>query len=309
MVATSGKSFKGSDQDLINSQKQWSRVDLILQNDSQRSVKIQTLSEQKTQKTFLLDGNTKSRLNYSQKMPTVLFEPEHMNILSGDPGGRRDYLDFILCKTHPTYESVLKNYKRALLQRNTLLKKHTLEHQQLFVWDLRLSELGGVIHDARGDLIQSIDQEITKQYQSISGKKDKISAVYVTDSQSADYRSSLLSMLASSYHKDKERGFTTKGPHRDDFYLTLNSIPAEHIASRGETRSLLLAVKIIEIKLIENVLGKPLLLFDDVFSELDGHRRRALAAAVSDYQTLITTTDADVVLEYFMQNTNVIALA
>ena len=106
------------------------------------------------------------------------------------------------------------------------------------------------------------------------------------------------------------RGFTSTGPHRDDLLLTIHDHDAKDAASRGETRSLILSLKLVQLRLLEEARGvKPLILLDDVFSELDGHRRKSLAAALQSYQTIITTTDADVVVEHFMNDAHVIPLS
>jgi len=115
--------------------------------------------------------------------------------------------------------------------------------------------------------------------------------------------------LQASISLDIERGFTGTGPHREDFVIQLNGQPAGLSASRGETRSLLLALKIFEMRLIEDARGqRPILLLDDVFSELDGSRRKALVDRLAGHQTIITTTDAEAVLEYFSGKHNLITL-
>jgi DNA replication and repair protein RecF len=120
----------------------------------------------------------------------------------------------------------------------------------------------------------------------------------------------LLSKLESSLNTDLERGFTAHGPHREDFLFFLDGQPVNHTASRGETRSLLLALKIFELGLIEAAREqKPIFLLDDVFSELDGARRRALVKRLKKHQTIITTTDAESVLEYFSETHNLIPLS
>ena len=117
----------------------------------------------------------------------------------------------------------------------------------------------------------------------------------------------MLHKLESGQYQDEQRGFTGHGPHRDDIRISLNGNNADSSASRGEMRTILLALKVIELKLLEEDRGaKPLLLMDDVFSELDGSRRKALTEAIKGYQTFITTTDADVVVQHFTETCNII---
>ena len=120
----------------------------------------------------------------------------------------------------------------------------------------------------------------------------------------------MLKKLESSIETDKLRGFTSTGPHREDLVVLFDGHPAQDTASRGETRTLVLGLKIIEMKLITKARETtPLLLLDDVFSELDGARRRALTEHLKDYQTFITTTDADIVLQHFTEQCQIIPLS
>jgi DNA replication and repair protein RecF len=119
----------------------------------------------------------------------------------------------------------------------------------------------------------------------------------------------LLHNLEIGLERDMLRGFTSVGPHREDMLITFNGHPASETASRGEARTLVLALKVIELQLLEQARGlTPLLLLDDVFSELDGARRRALTEYLSNYQTFITTTDADVVIQHFTESCQIIPL-
>ncbi|TXG76282.1 hypothetical protein E6P97_03795 [Patescibacteria group bacterium] len=114
------------------------------------------------------------------------------------------------------------------------------------------------------------------------------------------YASYYLRQLEQRYELDRLRGYTSAGPHREDILLELNGYPQQHTASRGEVRTILLALKVIELELLEAATGQsPLLLLDDVFSELDGARRKALTKYLTKYQTFITTTDADVAKRQF----------
>lgn len=114
------------------------------------------------------------------------------------------------------------------------------------------------------------------------------------------YETSLLKKLEGSLELDIKRGFTGNGPHRDDLGVYLDGKPVIEVASRGEIRTIILVLKVTELKLLEDILGQPpILLLDDVFSELDTRRRQALTSYVSGYQTFITTTDADVVVQHF----------
>jgi len=312
LLAAGIGTFKGQDADLIRFESDWLRADATLEAGS-RTVKLTRQAESRTSKEYLLDGVKRIRLSQHQLLPVVLFEPQDMNLLVGDPSGRRDFLDRILTSTQLGYTVLLKNYRRALAQRNRLLKQMAGQERdkgELFVWDLRLSELGGAVYLARKTLVDTIAEQFAEQYQLISGKKEAVQLSYESDIPAQDYTNGLLKRLSASYDKDVLRGFTGSGPHRDDILITLRTHDARMSASRGETRSLLLTLKLLELREVERVFGhKPLLLLDDVFSELDGHRRRSLASTIKDYQAFITTTDADIVVKEFAQQLNVIATA
>jgi DNA replication and repair protein RecF len=226
------------------------------------------------------------------------------------PDQRREYFDDLLERTLPAYKSLLSSYKRTLAQRNALLKHGRRQAtQQLFAWNIRLSEQGSRIAGARQKLADEINETLAKTYSQIAKHKSKVEISYDAQFPIGNYASRLLSKLEASTGLDFDRGFTAHGPHREDFTFYLNGQPAAQTASRGESRSLLLALKIFELGLIEKARGrKPIFLLDDVFSELDGARRRALVARLKKHQTIITTTDAEAVLEYFSENHQLIPL-
>ena len=303
-----GKSFKARDYELVRSDAPWARLDVQTENHV-RTLKL-TDPETTLAKEYTIDGNAYKRLPSARTLPFVLFEPNDLALLHGSPEQRRAFIDDILLQIHPTYSTVLRHYKRVLAQRNALLKQRTTPtNEQLFVWNLRLSELGGVIAATRIELLRRFMTTISELYSSIASVKTDITLTYQSKIQTETYETSLLRALESSIDLDTARGFTGSGPHRDDVVFTINSRPANETASRGEIRTLVLTLKMLEAQFIEETrTERPTLLLDDVFSELDGARRQALVSFLSGYQAFITTTDADVVLEHFLGRANVIAL-
>ncbi|HEX9153865.1 MAG TPA: hypothetical protein VF809_03530, partial [Candidatus Saccharimonadales bacterium] len=149
-------------------------------------------------------------------------------------------------------------------------------------------------------LVARFNEHAEALYDSLARRDNKITLEYISRFSPEIYESHLLHKLEASTELDVLRGFTAYGPHRDDLRVLIDGHDAAETASRGETRTMVLALKIMELKLLEEMRNiKPLLLLDDVFSELDSQRRQALTAYVSDYQTFITTTDADVVAQHF----------
>lgn len=308
LVLATGKSYRVKDDELVMFSKKWARIDLNLTNNTSRTVKL-GLAETAAKK-YEIDNKTYSRLSINHSLPVVLFEPNDLMLVSGGPERRRNYLDDLLEQTTVGYGKLRRDYRRTLSQRNALLKRggHNLS-TQLFPWDVRLSELAGQVVRSRSELVKKLQKDLPKLYRELSKTATKVSIDYGSQWPTENYESHLLKKLASSAQSDQQRGFTANGPHREDLVIKFNGHPAQEMASRGETRTVVLAMKIIELQIIAAARDiTPILLLDDVFSELDGARRHALTEHLHDYQTFITTTDADIVIQHFTGHTNIIPL-
>jgi DNA replication and repair protein RecF len=307
MVLSHGGSYRARDVELIKFGMSWARLEGSF-GKQQRVVKIEVANP--SLKSFEIDGKPFKRLGLERTVPVVLFEPNHLQLMTRGPETRRDYFDETLERTRSDFKTMSANYRRTLVQRNALLKQSRgRAEQQLFAWNIRLSELGAKIAEARQELVDQINKSISKNYSRIANKRSKVELKYDCHFPAENYASRMLSKLEKNAQIDFERGFTSSGPHREDFVFYLGSQPAGAMASRGETRSLLLALKIFELELIEKSRGQPpIFLLDDVFSELDGSRRRSLVEHLSNRQTLITTTDAEAVIEYFSETHHLIPL-
>lgn len=301
-VISTGTSFRAADRDLVKHDSDWFRIEAKYDDDER--ILTYSLVDTQSPKHFSLDGTKRVRLSYQQKIPVVLFEPDHLRLLSGSPSARRDYLDSVLGRLQPDFARARSQFERALLQRNNILKgterRSPAVDDQLFVWNIKLAELSENIAERRLGLIAFMNEHIDELYSHIADSPSKVHLEYETDLSPKNYKESMLRQLDAQLDKDIIRGFTGVGPHRDDFALHLNGARSSTTASRGEMRSLLLTLKMIELDLLrEQHTHPPLLLLDDVFSELDSVRRRTLATLAQPYQTIITTTDADVVKGYF----------
>lgn len=296
LVVARGSSYRAKDQELVQHNQEWARLDADTEQ-GKRTIKI--ISDP-PQKIFELEGKSFQRLSQNRKLPIVLFEPNHMMLLSGAPELRRNFLDDLIEQTIPGFSEHRRHYKRVLSQRNTLLKNNPKNLQeQLFVWNIRLSELGGKIVRERSRLIEQCNTQISDLYSQISGKQTNITMQYLPQFPQDVYETTILQKLEQSTQLDVLRGFTAYGPHRDDIQIEINGKTFQQSASRGETRTLVLTLKVLELQQIEQARSlKPLLLLDDVFSELDKTRRKALLEFVKDQQTIITTTDADSTTPY-----------
>jgi DNA replication and repair protein RecF len=308
LVLARGSSYRAKDSELVQFGKSWARVDGHSSDGGQRTIKIITKPE--PGKQYEIDTKLFKRLTLQHTLPVVLFEPNHLQLFAGGSERRRDYLDDLLEQTTPGYGTTRRQYKRALAQRNALLKHGARVSQtQLFPWDIRLSQMAGVIVRARSGLVARINKDLGKLYKELSQAKTKVGAAYSNRWPVDTYESQFLKKLETGLDEDLRRGFTSSGPHREDLAVTFDGHPAQEIASRGEVRTAILALKIIELKIVEDIRqAPPLLLLDDVFSELDGKRRHALTDYLEPYQTFITTTDADAVIGHFTENSNVIPI-
>lgn len=258
---------------------------------------------------------------------SVLFAPEDLALVRGEPGIRRRFLDQLLIQRNPRFSAVIADYERVLKQRNTLLKSARASRVKpdqlgtLDIWDERLVALGTELLDARLDLVARLSDPLVAAYRSVAGDDHHprllpqltIRGAHVDDDADSDVTVSsgdtaevFRGALAAVRSKELERGLTLVGPHRDDVLFELNGLPAKGYASHGESWSFALALKLASAELLrrESSTGDPVLVLDDVFAELDQARRRMLATAVAGYeQVLITAAVLDDVPETLTAHT------
>lgn len=290
-LALQGTSFRGSDMDILrHGSKQW-KVDLETKKYGTRKVVFDSRQTERRKK-IVINNKTFYRLSPKNKLPAVVFEPEDLRLISGSPSRRRQFIDRLISQLDPFYGSSLSRYERALRQRNSLLKNPGRKRDEVFVWNVALSEHGAYIIERRIAFIEQINTLFNDIYNSIANAKDSISAHY-SHTYIGDIKQRLINELTSNNDRDSLLGFTSIGAHRHDVIFRFNSEPAASTASRGETRSMAVALKLIEANIIERVLDKkPIILLDDVFSELDDERQKALSSTTNTYQTIITSTHA-----------------
>lgn len=286
-LLTRGKSFRATDKDIIKHDTEFYRIEMDYYNGE----KIIATFDNKTKNFIIVDRKTK-RLPKKNKYPVVLFLPSDLNLISHSPSRRRDYFDRIFYEFDDLYASSLSKYEKALKQRNELLKNDFLTKDALFSWNIMLAKYGIELYTKRKKFIQEINHKLTNTYRSIAENNDEIIINYKTDVQDLN-TDTYLKKLEENYEKDFYLGHTTFGVHRDDYIFEFNGKIAEGSASRGETRSIILALKFIEANLVyEKTHQKPIILLDDVFSELDEERRRCLIKNFKDHQVIITSVES-----------------
>lgn len=318
LVLARGGSYRARDAELVTHGAEWARLDAHVVNQaiaddgaSVRTVKLECPAPGNCKKSFVIDDKVALRLTAPKMLPVVVFEPNHLLLLSGSPELRRGFLDDLIEQTVPSFAAARRQYRRVLAQRNALLKRGLeAARPQVFIWNLRLSELAGKIVQERQVLLGRINDIAGGVYSQLARSDSHVTVEYVSSLDVNQYETALLKKLEANLERDALLGFTSAGPHREDIRVLLNGHGLQDTASRGETRTVILALKIIELQLLEAMRGSaPLLLLDDVFSELDGNRRQALTGFLGNYQTFITTTDADVVVQHFMDSCNIIPIA
>ncbi len=250
--------------------------------------------------------------NFIGHCQVVFFHPEDLNMLYLGPELRRRYLDILNIQINSDYYRALRNYRRLLTQRNALLRTireggmqaRNAHSEDLQIWNERLSEEGSLLILERYRTVEFLQEKLQDIYQKISQADEKVSLHYrcgllaleSTDGPSGNFdlptlKANFRKMLDLNLNRDLQAQVTTSGPHRDDLEFFLNDRPLGEHASRGEYRSLLLSLKLLELIFLENRSGeKPILLLDDVFSELDLGRQKMLLEAIESHQTIITAT-------------------
>jgi DNA replication and repair protein RecF len=224
----------------------------------------------------------------------TVFSPDDIEVVKGAPQSRRQYLDEILVALHPKHNAAHVELERVLKQRNALLRSAagTLRGSMastLDVWDSKLADVGEAIADARESLVVSLQDESDQAYLKLSAAPGANGGV-VGLRYERSWEGSLMTALGGARNEDVRRGVTSVGPQRDDLFLSIEGLAARTQASQGEQRSLALALRLGGHSLVTaRQSSSPLLLLDDVFSELDPHRSAALAACLPEGQTLLTS--------------------
>ncbi|HTK39707.1 MAG TPA: DNA replication and repair protein RecF [Patescibacteria group bacterium] len=292
-----GTSFRGRDREMIAHNTTRADLQIELASGQKRRASLQQTAEDTIKKSFIVDEKQSQRLLARHRLPVVLFEPDELRLLSSSPERRRKFFDGILSRLYPGYSTILARYQRTLLQRNELLK-HREQYpektwdDQLFIWDLKFAELALEITRQRREFALTTNAAVSELYTQIAQANHRIAASYHSSVPDDNYQQRLLDRLHSQRLADSYRGYTSSGPHRDDFLVTLDGHLAQETASRGEMRSIMLAYKILEVRMQQEAYGEPpLILLDDVFSELDTTREHALMELLAGHQTIITATD------------------
>ena len=282
-LALRGKSFKGVDKEIIQRGKDFYRAEIDLIDVQKVIIRFDGMK-----KSFEIDGKKSLRLPKKNRYPVVLFEPDDIYLVGSSPSRRRDYFDELFKQINENYSLALGKYNKALKQRNDLLKQENISRDDLFSWNVMCANYGAKVIFWRKQNLAKINERMTEVYQNIAKNDDKCEIKYLgTECDENEY----LQKLEQNFERDRILGYSSFGIHLDDYEFRFNDQKADGSASRGENRSMILALKFIEARILEQEIGKPpVVLLDDIFSELDEMRQKHLISNFKDYQMIITST-------------------
>ena len=284
--ATQGKSFRAVDKEIVRRGADFYRVELDY-TDGEKTIVMYDGNSKK----FLVGGKKWGRLPKKYKYPVVLFLPDDLHLVGASPTSKRNYFDRTFAGLIDNYSSSLSKYNKALRQRNELLKTENVKIDNLFSWNVMLAKYGCEVRKGRKEMIEIINKRVTTTYRTIADNSDEVAVKYEILGGEVD-ESGYLLKLEQEFSRDVVLGHTGFGVHRDNYDFIFNQKLADGSASRGEVRSMILALKFIEADLIYEQTGRrPVVLLDDVFSELDETRQKCLVQNFKDNQVIITSVD------------------
>lgn len=304
-LSATTKSHKGSkDKDIVNFNEDEAHIRTYVIKDGLENRVDMHLRKNKSKGIAINGQKIKKAADLLGLLNVVLFSPEDLSIIKDGPAQRRRFVDMELCQLDQSYLYNLNNYNKIVNQRNKLLKDLTFHpglQDTLFVWDSQLVAYGSKIIDRRIDFVKQLNEIIYEIHNKLSGGKEELRICYEPDVSSQDYEK----VLINGQDRDIRLKQTSTGPHRDDFSFMVRKmgkneeIDIRKFGSQGQQRTAALSLKLSEIELVKKITkDTPLLLLDDVLSELDSNRQNYLLNSIGDIQTIITCTG----LEEFVNN-------
>ena len=307
-IATGEKSFRGAkERDLIAFGSDKAEVEIGFRDNVRDQVISITLSKNPREKKILLNGvKLKSTSELLGKLLCVVFTPEDLELTKGSPERRRDYLDRCISQIKPLYSGVVSRYEKVLAQRNAVLKNIYLGisgRDELDIWDEQLAKPCAYISMMRCAYTDVLNQSASKLYESISRSREKLSLEYLSTVYNNlrgrnDYKTAMADeyreLLRSLREEDIRFGFTQAGIHRDDMGVNLDGLSVKDFGSQGQNRSAALCMKLGQARVLYSETGdRPVVLLDDVLSELDKYRREFVIGEFTRSQTFITCCESE----------------
>jgi DNA replication and repair protein RecF len=297
-ICCTGRSHRTSrDKELIKFGSISSFIDATcMQKDGTHRIEIRLSNTNK--KAVRINNSPARRLGQLMgHMNAVMFAPEDLQLIKSGPSFRRRFVDIALSQMSSTYFYNLQRYQKALEQRNALLKNPISDKRTLDIWDEQLAKHGAFLSIRRAKFVEQLDKICSKIHSELTGEKERLKVKYQA-SFYLDNEDEMEKKLIEHFKKNREndirRVTTTTGPHRDDIEMSVNDIDVRAFGSQGQQRTCALSMKLAEVDIMHQMTGEyPLLLLDDVFSELDNSRRTWLLNYIGNVQTFITCVDID----------------
>ena len=298
-LSATTKSHKGSkDRDIIHFDAEEAHIRTYVVKDGLENRVDMHLRKNKSKGIAINGQKIKKAADLLGLLNVVFFSPEDLSIIKNGPSERRRFVDMELCQLDKLYLNDLNNYNKIVNQRNKLLKEISFNpglKDTLFVWDSQLVSYGSKLINRRKAFIAQLNEIIYEIHTKLSGGKEELRIVYEPDVLPEDFEKK----LEISQERDIRLKQTSIGPHRDDFSFMVGEIDIRKFGSQGQQRTAALSLKLSEIELVKKITkDTPLLLLDDVLSELDSNRQNYLLNSIGDIQTIITCTG----LEEFVNN-------
>ncbi|WP_422485788.1 DNA replication/repair protein RecF [Gudongella sp. DL1XJH-153] len=300
-LCSTGRSFRTNrDKEIINFQKDEAYIGTQLKIGERDKLTEIKLERNKPKRIKVNKTELKNYKELDTGLKVVLFSPEDLKLIKEGPSNRRTYLDASISQIKPLYHYNLRRYYKILLQRNNLIKSYRFKGDMaglLDVFDIQLAKSGALIMLERDNYVKRLLKESSEIHNMLTAGKEKLDIKYISSVPCGDTLSEVEGILAESLRKNRDKDIEVRtteiGPHRDDFGIMINNNDSKTYASQGQQRSLVLTLKLSEVEILMKDTGYyPVLLLDDVYSELDEERRKYLTKLFSKMQTFITTTDA-----------------
>lgn len=269
--------------------------------------KLEVMLPQGTKRRIKLDSNSVSRIAEAiGTVNAVMFAPEDLNIIKGAPEMRRRFIDMEMSQLSPSYFALLQSYNKALAQRNAVLRQlegsggdvHIMpkDWESIKIWDEQVIERGANVMKQRADFIKRLNEEAQRVHFLISGGTEKLQLTYAPNVSAArnaeqSYRHAIKEGLRNTMGEEFRKRYTVVGPHKDDVDIKINGESTRIYGSQGQQRTAALALKLSEIELMKELRGEPpIIILDDVLSELDESRQKMILMGIDDAQVFITCT-------------------
>ncbi|MGL4772118.1 MAG: DNA replication/repair protein RecF [Clostridium sp.] len=270
------------------------KIDINILKDGKKGIKINSIKINKIGELF---GN----------FNVVMFSPEDLKIIKDSPGVRRRFIDMELCQLNSKYYYNLVQYNKVLNERNVVLRNRKLTEDMLDIYDLQLASYGEFIINKRLDYLKQLNTYSKDIHNDITSGKEIIEFKYIsTIKNQEDIQKAFYEALKKSRSKDIDKGITSIGPHRDDFSVFINNVDTKSYGSQGQQRTAVLTMKFATLRIIKELTNEyPILLLDDVLSELDFNRKRYILSTIGEIQTVITCTGIEDLDQYLDEKSKI----